>query len=175
MIRTYLDVFDELPPAASCDKLVQMDLKLKPDFVCHKIRPRPYQAPKELADEIERQIQRCIEAGLVLKYKDGDYTQYCSHCFPVAKPWSTTKELVVHYGELNKKMLNHSGSIPNLQSTREKIASCRYKTKMDKQSGFRQVDLTPTARELLAFITPEGRVFQSKVMPWRVANTPVLL
>ena len=30
LIRTYLEVFRELPPPASCDKLVQMDLKLKP-------------------------------------------------------------------------------------------------------------------------------------------------
>ena len=62
-----------------------------------------------------------------------------------------------HYGELNKKTLNHSGSIPNMESTLEKIASCRYKTKMDKRSGFWQVDLTPNAQELLAFITPQGR------------------
>ena len=30
LIRTYLEVFGELPPPASCDNLVQMDLKLKP-------------------------------------------------------------------------------------------------------------------------------------------------
>ena len=40
LIRTHLDVFGELPPLASCDKLVQMDLKLKPEFVGHKIRRR---------------------------------------------------------------------------------------------------------------------------------------
>ena len=27
--RTYLEVFRELPPPASCDKLVQMDLRLR--------------------------------------------------------------------------------------------------------------------------------------------------
>ena len=58
LIRTYLEVFGELPPPASCDKLVQMDLKLKPEFVGHKIRRRPYPAPKEQADEIERQTTR---------------------------------------------------------------------------------------------------------------------
>ena len=57
LIRTYLEVFGELPPPASCQKLVQMDLKLKPEFVGHKIRRRPYPAPKEQADEIERQRQ----------------------------------------------------------------------------------------------------------------------
>ena len=92
----------------------------------------------------------------------------------MAKPGSTAKRLVVDYGELNKKTLNHSGSIPNMESTLEKIASCRYKTKMDKRSGFWQVDLTPNAQELLAFITPQGRVFKWKVMPFGVANAPAL-
>ena len=132
-----------------------------------------YLPPKEQADEIERQIQECIDAGLVLEYKDGDYPLHCSPCFLVAKPGSTAKRLVVDYGELNKKALNHSGSIPNMESTLEKIASCRYKTKMDKRSGFWQVDLTPYTQELLAFITPQGRVFKWKVMPFGVANALV--
>ena len=36
LIRTYLEVCGELPPPASCDKLVQMDLKLKPEFLGHE-------------------------------------------------------------------------------------------------------------------------------------------
>ena len=151
-----------------------MDLKLKHEFVGHKIRRRPYPAPKEQANERERQIQECIDAGLVLENKDGDYPQHCSPCFLVAKPGSTAKRLVVGYGELNNRMLNHSGSIPNMKSAPEKIATCRYKTKMDKHSGVWHVDLTSNAQELLAFITPQGRVFKWKVTPFGVANAPAL-
>ena len=50
-----------------------------------------------------------------------------------------------------------------MENTLERIAKCRYKTKMDKCSGFWQVDLTAAAQELLAFITPKGRVFKWKV------------
>ena len=71
MIRTSLEVFGELPPPASCDKLVLMDLKLKPEFVGQKIRLKPYRAPKEKAEQIQQQIQECIDAGLVLEYNDG--------------------------------------------------------------------------------------------------------
>ena len=46
LIRTYLGVFGELPPPASCDNLVQMDLKLKAKFVGNKIRWRPYPTPR---------------------------------------------------------------------------------------------------------------------------------
>ena len=174
LIRTYPEVSGELPPPASCDKLVQMDLKVKPEFVGDKIRRRPYPAPKEQADGIQQQIQECIDAGLVLEYRNGDYPQYCSLYFLVAKPGSTAQRLVVHYGEMNNKTLNHSGSILNMESALEKIASCRYKAKVDKRSGFRQVDLTPNAQDLLAFITPQGRLLKWKVMPFGVANAPAL-
>ena len=46
-----------------------------------------------------------------------------------------------------------------MENTAERIAKCRLKTKMDKRSGFWQVDLTRAAQELLAFVTPKGRVF----------------
>ena len=60
----------------------------------------------------------------------------------MAKPGSTALLLVADYGEVNKKTQTHSGSIPNMRNTLERIAKCRYKTKMNKRSGFWQVDLT---------------------------------
>ena len=76
--------------------------------------------------------------------------------------------------EVNKKTQNHSGSIPNMENTLKRIAQCRYKTKMDKCSCFGQVDLTAGAQELLAFVTPKGRVLKWKVMPFGLANAPAL-
>ena len=61
-----------------------------------------------------------------------------------------------------------------MENTLERIAKCRYKTKMDKRSGFWQVDLTAEAQELLAFITTKGRVLKWKAMPFGVANAPAL-
>ena len=174
LLLTHQAVFGALPPPLSCQKLVQMDLKLKLEFEKTRVRRRPYPAPQEQLEEIERQIQECIDAGLVEKHKKGDYLHHCSPWFLVAKPGSTALRLVVDYGEVNKKSQNHPGSIPNMENTVERIAKCRYKTKLDKRSGFWQVDLTAAAQELLAFITPKGRVFKWKVMPFGVANAPAL-
>ena len=138
------------------------------------MRRRPYPAPQEQVKEIERQIQECIDGGLVEEYKKADYPHLCSPCFLVAQPGSTALRLVVDYAEVNTKTQNHSGSIPTMENTLERIAKCRYKTKMDKRSGLWQVDLTAAAQELLAFITPRGRVFKSKVMPFGVADAPAL-
>ena len=81
---------------------------------------------------------------------------------------------VVDYGVVNKKTQNHSGSIPNMKNTLEGIAECGFKTKINKRSGFWQVDLTLAAEELLAFVTSKGRVFRWKVMPFSVAIAIVL-
>ena len=92
----------------------------------------------------------------------------------MAKPDSTAMRLVVDHGEVNKKTQNHSGSIPNMENTLERIAKCRSQTKMDKRSGLLLVDLTGAAQELLAFVTPKGSVFCWKVMPFGVANAPAV-
>ena len=175
LLLTYEEVFSALPPPLSCQELVQMDLKLKPEFEKTRVRRCPYPAPQEQVEEIERQIKECIDAGLIEEYKKGDYHHHCSPCFLVAKPGLTALRLVVDYGEVNKKTQDHSGSIPSMENTLERIAKCRYKTKMNNRSGFLQVDLTAAAQELLAFITPEDRVFKWKVMPFGLANAPAFL
>ena len=160
LLLTYEEVFGALPPPLSCKKLVQMDLKLKSEFEKTRVRRCPYPAPQEQVEEIERQIQECIDAGLVEEYKKGDYPHHCSPCFQVAKPGLTALRLVVDYGEVNKKPQNRSRCIPNMENTLERMAKWRYKTKMDKRSGFWHVDLTAAAQELPAFITPEGCVLK---------------
>ena len=45
---------------------------------------------------------------------------------------------------------------------------------MDNHTGFWQVDLTRAAQELLAFVTPKGRVFRWKLMSFSVANALAL-
>ena len=103
LLLTYEEVFGALPPPLSCKKLVQMDLKLEPHFEKTRVRRRPDPAPQEQVGEIERQIQECIDAGLVEEYKKGDYRHHCGPCFLVAKTGSTALRLVVDYGEVNKK------------------------------------------------------------------------
>ena len=172
LLLTYEEVFGALPPPLSCKQLVQMDLKLKLEFEKTRVRRPSYCAPQEQVEEIERQIQECIDAGLVTEYKKGDYPHHCSPCFLVAKPGSTALRLVADYGEVNKKTQNNSGSIPNMENTLERVAKCRYKTKMDRRSGFWQVDLTAAGPGLLAFVTPKGRIFKWKVMPFWGGERP---
>ena len=52
-------------------------------------------------------------------------------------------------------------------NTLERIAKCRYKTKMDKRSGFWQVDLTAAGRQV-------GRCTRSwRGAPWFPLASPL--
>ena len=92
----------------------------------------------------------------------------------MAKPELTAKRLVVDYRKLNKMIKLHAGSLPVIENTIKNAASCKFKSKMDKRSGFWQVDLTERAKELMAFRTPKGRVFRWLVMPFGIANARAL-
>ena len=124
--------------------------------------------------QVTRQIKECVEAGLVYEYKKTDHPKHCSPCFLVAKPGSTAKRLVVDYKKVNQKIKLHSGSLPLMENSVETAAGCRYKTKMDMRSGFPQIDPTERAQALTAFIAPDGRVYKWQVMPFGIANAPVL-
>ena len=151
-----------------------MDLKFKPEFEGMVVGRCPYPAPQAKIDEMESQIQECVDDSLDREYKHGDYPRNYSPCFQSAKPGSTAMRWVVDYGEVSKKTQNHSGSIPIMGNTLERLAKCQFTTKMDKRSGVWQVDLTQAAQELPSFVSPEGRVFCWKVMPFGVSNAPAL-
>ena len=174
MILHFSDFFGSLPPPDSVKKLVTMDLELREEFLKDRVQCRRYPASKDDMAEISRPIKDCVEDGLVYEYKKTDYHKHCSPCFLVAKPRSTAKRLVVDYKKVNQKIQLHSGSLPVMENTVEAAAGCRYKTKMDKRSGFWQIDLTEHAQDLTASIAPDGRVYKLRVMPFGIANAPAL-
>ena len=146
LLLTYEEAFRALPAPLSCKKLVQIDLKLKPEIEKTRVRRRPYPAPQEQVEEIERHIRECIDAGLVEEYKNGDYPHQCSPCFLVAKPGSTALRLVVDSGEVNKETQNHSASVPNMRKHPGAYCQMAVENKMEKRSGFWQVYLTTAAQ-----------------------------
>ena len=136
VLARYEEAFGPLPPPGSSKKLVRMDLELKPEYQDQQITSRGYPCSKEDQDEIMRQVLELVEAGMCEAYKDTEILEHCSPCFLVAKPGSTAKRLVVEYRKLNKMIKLHAGSLPVIENIIENAASCKFKSKMDKRSGF---------------------------------------
>ena len=147
----------------SCEKLVTMDLESIGEHKNTTVLLKPLPASKADNEEIMRQINECIAADLAEKYEQAEYPKHCSPCFLVDKPGSNEKRLVVHYGKLNELTKKHSGSLPSLEQALERAAHCRFKSKLDKRSGFWQMELTKGAQNLSASIAPNGQVFKWKL------------
>ena len=73
LLKTYEEVLDVLPPPGRCKKLVEMDLRFNPEIKKQRLKSRQYLASAVQVEEIERQVQQCIDAWLLLEYNKGDY------------------------------------------------------------------------------------------------------
>ena len=95
------EVFGELPKPGSCAKVVSMDLQLKPEFEGSTLRSKCFPMSREDAEEMERQVQELLLAGLVSEYKGKEFPKFCSPTFLVEKDknkavkTSKTKEWLV--------------------------------------------------------------------------------
>ena len=172
LLRKHKVVFGPLMSPGSCKKLIQMDLEVTNEQKNSTLRSRPIPLNKEDKKETMRQIYECCDAKLMSRYEGKEFLKHCSPCFLEANPGSSAKRLVVHYAKLNERLKRHSGSIPNLERAIERAAQTKYKTKLDKRSGFWQIDLTDRAKELSAVIAPNGQVFRWSVMPVGLVNAP---
>ena len=105
------------------------------------------------------------------EFKSTEFPRYCSPTFLVPKH-PAGKRMVGDYRKLNQRTVPHAGFLPDLEETVERIAATKFKSKMDMRSGFWQVTLSEKAKELSAFVIPNGRVFRWKIMPFGLANAP---
>ena len=72
---------------------------------------------------------------------------------------------------MNAVTKSDSYPIPRVEDCIDRIGYAKYVTKLDHLKGYWQVALTPTAKEISAFVTPEG-FFQYQVMPFGMKNAP---
>ena len=61
--------------------------------------------------------------------------------------------------------------IPRIDDYIDKIGNSKYITKFDILKGFWQIPLTERAKEISAFVTPDG-LYHYKIMPFGMKNSP---
>ena len=69
------------------------------------------------------------------------------------------------YRKVNSVTKTDTFAIPRMDDCIEKVGKVNYVTKFDLLKGFWQVPLTDRAKEISAFVTPDG-LYQYKVMPF---------
>jgi len=61
--------------------------------------------------------------------------------------------------------------IPRVEDCIDRIGVTKFVSKFDLQKGYWQAPLTACAKEISAFVTPDG-FFQYTVMPFSIKNAP---
>ena len=72
---------------------------------------------------------------------------------------------------VNAVTKSDSYSLPWINDCIDSIGHAQYVTKFDLLKGYWQVPLTPCAREISAFVTPDG-LYEYTVMPFGIKNAP---
>ena len=75
------------------------------------------------------------------------------------------------YRKVNGVTKTDSFPIPRIDDCIDKIGKAKYVTKFDLLKGFWQIPLTDNAKEVSAFVTPDG-LFRYKVMSFGMKNSP---
>lgn len=100
---------------------------------------------------------------------------------PSASPWSSPCLLVLKsddtfrfctdYRKVNAVTRSDSFPIPRIDDCIDQIGSATFVSKLDLMKGYWQVPLTLRAREISAFVTPNG-LYEYLVMPFGMKNAP---
>ena len=100
LMMTYLEVFAELPPPASCDKVVQMDLNLSSWVTRYVGGPtRLLKILKSRSIKLTDRYKSASTLAFFWSTKIKNNPEHCSPCFLLAEPGSTAKRLVVDYNK----------------------------------------------------------------------------
>ena len=98
------------------------------------------------------------------------YSEWSSPVLLVPKADSTWR-LCVDFRKVNSVTKTDSHPIPRVDDCIDQIGHAKYVSKFDMLKGYWQVPLTERAKEISAFVTPDG-LYQFKVMAFGMKNAP---
>lgn len=94
---------------------------------------------------------------------------------PSHSAWNSPCLLVpwyfLRFQKVNALTKADSFLLPWIEDCIDEVGNSKYVSKFDLLKGYWQVPLTDRAKEISAFVTPDG-LYQYKIMPFGMQNTP---
>ncbi|CAC5410429.1 Retrovirus-related Pol polyprotein from transposon 17.6 [Mytilus coruscus] len=130
------------------------------------IKQHPYR-PNPLKLEFMRQeIKYMLDNDII----EPSNSELGSPCLLVPKPDKTFR-FVTDFRKVNSVSKSDSYPIPMIDDCIDNIGKAKFVSKFDLLKGYWQVPLKQRAREISAFVTPDGS-FQYTVMPFGMKSAP---
>ena len=159
-ITEFSDLFSDVPGKTNC---VHHHVDVG-DAV--PIKQNPYRVNPHKLEFLKKELDYMLTNDI----NEPSQSDWSSPCMLVPKNDGTYR-FCTDYCKVNATTKSDSYPIPRVEDYIDRIGCVKYVSKIDLLKGYWQVPLTPKAKEISAFVTPEG-FYQYKVMPFGMKNAP---
>ena len=128
----------------------------------------PRRVPLPLREKVAEELKRMEAMGVISKVDIP--TPWCAGMV-VAPKKSGAVRICVDLKPLNQSVLREVHPLPKVDDTLAQLTGARLFSKLDANSGFWQIPLSPASRLLTTFITPFGRFCFNK-LPFGISSAP---
>ena len=129
------------------------------------IKQHPYRVNPIKLEKLRQEVQYMLEKDII----EPSQSSWASPCVLVPKPDGSIR-YCTDYRKVNVLSKTDSFPIPRMEDCIDRIGNAKYITKCDLLKGYWCVPLTERAKEISAFVTPDG-LYQYKVMPFGMKNS----
>lgn len=167
LITEYNDIFALDSDRMSINNFYEQKLRLKDDT---PVFSKNYRLPETQRQEINAQVEKLLKNDLI----ENSVSHYNSPVILVPKKCSTKEKkwrMCIDYRLLNKKLIPDKYPLPRIDDILDELGKAKYFSILDLYSGFHQIPLEKSSRELTSFSTQKGS-FQWKVLPFGLNVAP---
>ena len=145
------------------DYTIKLDPKAKPFALT---TPRRVAVP--LLKAVKEELQRMETLGVIAKIQEP--TDWCAGMVVVPKADGRVR-ICVDLTKLNHSVCRERHPLPAVEQVLAQLSGAKVLTKLDANSGFWQIPLSPESAKLTTFITPYGR-FCFHRLPFGISSAP---
>ena len=130
------------------------------------MKQHPYRMNPVKQQYLREEVQYLLDNDFI----EPSQSELSSTCILVPKPDGTFR-MCTDYRKINSVTKTDTFPIPRIDDCIDNIGHAKYVSKFDLLKGFWQIPLTNTAKEISAFVTPDG-LYQYKNMLFGMKNSP---
>ena len=130
------------------------------------VKQHPYRVNPQKAEAIRQEVEYMLNHGII----ERSQSSWSSPCVLVTKPDGSIR-FCTDYREVNSVTRTDSHPIPRMDDCIDRVGKATYITKLDLLKGYWCVPLIERAKEISAFVTPQGPLYQYRVMPFGMENS----
>ncbi|UYV83527.1 K02A2.6-like, partial [Cordylochernes scorpioides] len=161
-IKEFPEVFEGLGQIGN-----PYEIKLKPGAKPYAVHT-PRRVPIPLMEKLKTRLEELEKAGIIAQVNVA--TEWCAPTVIAGKPNGDIR-LCVDLSRLNEHVQREVHPMPVVEHMLGQLGEARFFSKLDANSGFHQIPLSPDCQHLTTFITPFGRYKYCR-MPFRISLAP---